>query len=299
MTVYLVVDANALPIKGNIGSGFWMSVLRLCQVKGIRPAMSEVVLDESVNIRRVAAVEVIDQLLTAHSALSNFVELAPIYAPSSEVIAHNYEVMLRERFEILPLEGAHAVEAFRREARRLPPASGGRGGRDSAIWLTISSLLHGGHEVLFVSNNSDDFGKGAILPELLAEIEGAEDRLHYYPDANAFVESIATRITQPEVTADDLIVSFGESIRTTLVAMLREGLDDQTRFESVLSDPFEVTEIRVGQAFEVDGLGLARLTATFEFGYVGGDFAGWMIFDPRTGAPQVSEVDGLTGLSVG
>lgn len=294
----MVVDTNGLPYKkGNIDSGFWDSLLALCRLKEIKPALSEVVVDESVNIMREAAETLVEQFVSAHAGLKRFMDLAPIYAPDADDIANNYEAMLRGRFEVLALDGDHAREALRREARRIPPAGGGEGGRDTAIWLTIVALIQDGHEVHFVTNNSDDFGKGALLPELLAEIAGSEHLIHYHVDANAFLDSIAQRMTPPSIDDDDVKASFDDSLRSALIE--RMGGDDNDRWWETLTGDYELTNVRFGHAYDLDDKGLVRTSATFEFGALGGTYTGWLGFDANSGTPYISEIDDLANMAVG
>jgi hypothetical protein len=298
MSVYMVVDTNALPYKkGNIASDFWNTVLALCGLKNIKPAISEVVLDETVNIMHETAATLIEQFVSAHSGLGRFIELAPIYAPESDEIAGNYEAMLRARFQILPLDGQHAREALRREARRVAPASDGRGARDSAIWLTVVNLVHNGHEVHFITNNSEDFGKGTLRPELLVEIAGKEQMVSYHVDVNAFLDQIALKIGAPSIPDDELKDAFDASLRSSILARMGGFADDVDKWWSVLTDDYKLTGVQIVQAYKVDDRGLARVSATFDFGTLAGAYTGWLGFDPVSGIASISEIDDISGLA--
>ena len=74
-----------------------------------------------------------------------------------------YQAKLRNIFELIELDGASAIEALRREAWRIAPASTsfdatGNGARDAAIWLSlINESVRSGETIYFVSSDKRAF----------------------------------------------------------------------------------------------------------------------------------------------
>lgn len=302
MAAYLVFDTNALPVEGNLESGFWTALFRLCAMKGIQPAISEVTLHEAVNMRREAANKQLNPLLAAHTKLSRMTRMEPIYAPTGDDIAKEYEDRLNKAFEVLPLDGEHAREAFRREARRLVPARLGKGGRDSAIWLTVAELAKAGHEVYFVTNNKKDFGEGALFVELLMEIEDAVHPIEYLASPNDLVDRIATKIALAAPSPERVANAFDESIRSSVVGLLENIESTEYTVDRAWNSKVVVSNQRFGQAYVVDGQGLvhvrARVTIADPTGaqWATGQMDGWMNFAPDTFAERPSEAENLLEL---
>lgn len=293
-------DTNALPVKGLFRSTFWVALFHLCTTSGIMPAASEVAVAEAINLRRDMATSAIDDLLSAHSRLSNLTELSPTYVPTAEDVARSYGDDLRERLEILPLAGEHAVEALKREASRMKPARGGVGGRDSAIWLTVAALVHGGHTVYFITNNSRDFGKGSLDPELDAEIAGASGRLIYCRDANEFLALIADKVESPSVTDADVAGVFVDSLRSQLIALVESVDSDAYTVERALEAVVSVANVRLKSSYVLESGGLAWTSGDVDFSdpsamepWSKGKFTGWLAFDEVTGDLSPSEIDAL------
>ena len=82
-----------------------------------------------------------------------------------------YQQRLLRTFDVVELDGASAIEALRREACRLPPASTsfdakGRGARDAAIWLSLVREARSGETIYLVSSD-----KGAFhAPDLSSDL---------------------------------------------------------------------------------------------------------------------------------
>jgi len=296
---YLVFDTNALPVKGNLESGFWTALFHLCSMKGIRPAISEVTLHEAVNFREDQANKLITPLVATHSELSRMTRMDPVYTPTAADIAAVYEARLNELFEVLPLEGDHAIEALRREARRVVPARLGKGGRDSAIWLTIAALANQGHTVRFVTNNHKDFGRGGLFTELLEE---TTHPIIYLPTANEFVDEIATKIATPSLEPEDVANSFSLSIRSLVINMLEQVDSAEHTVDRAWNAEIAMEDVVTGQAYDVDGQGLVyvrantRLVDPSGVEWATGKLSGWLNFEPATSSGQPSEVDTLLEL---
>jgi hypothetical protein len=125
----------------------------------------------------------------------------------------------RERLEILgdvlPAAGDDAIEALRREARRVPPArpqldgkgadKGGRGARDCAIWLAVVrdhlSRTEEGH---FITSDVTDFlSEGDLKPELVQDIGDGALPLRVYAGIEEFLRLLG-------LATEDVAVSLNE-----------------------------------------------------------------------------------------
>lgn len=298
MTSYLVFDTNALPVKGNFESSFWTALFHLCRTTGVEPVASEVSIDEAVNLRRETAGQAVADLFAAHSRLSNFITIAPSYVPTAEEVALSYEKALRSRLGVLPLNGSHAVEALRREAMRIMPARNGVGGRDSAIWLTVTSLVRDGHEVHFVTNNTKDFGKGSLHPDLEAEVVNAAGQIHYHHSANEYLSTIAAKVSLPDISSPQLEEAFADSLRGECISLFEERESPEYTVEKALSSSVAVDRTDFGDAYVIDAGGLMRVSANVTFAdalndppWASGRFSGWLAFNPDTYEMEPSEVD--------
>jgi hypothetical protein len=170
----IVIDSNQL-LGMPPGSPSWILLRVVGERTGHSLAISEITLWEVLsNVRRHFAEDVAalnrsrDKLsgrLASYAATSiNWPDDDAWLAPEDEIdeAIRRYEDQLRQRFRILQTPGPVAVEALRREAWRLPPcAENGRGGRDSAIWLTAAAAA------------ADDMGpKNRPMPLLFVSNDG-------------------------------------------------------------------------------------------------------------------------------
>ncbi|OYC95164.1 hypothetical protein CI089_10450 [Microbacterium sp. Yaish 1] len=260
-------------------------------------------LHEASNMRREAANRHLKPFLAAHAELSRMTSIEPIYAPTGEDVAGEFEDRLRELFEVLPLDGADAVEAFRREARRLAPARLGKGGRDSAIWLTVAKLANDGNEIFFVTDNTKDFGHGGLYTELLAEVAGAPHPIQYLSDANEFVSKIATSVSLRAFGEEQLAAAFASSIRSEVIRALEADDSPEHTVDRALAANVEMRDVRASQGYVVDGHGLALIRATTTLADPTGvqwstaTLHGWLEFEVGTFVPQAGAVERLADLT--
>ena len=298
MTAFLLLDTNAVPFKSNFRSAFWAAVFRLCEAKDIRPAISEVTLHEAVNLRRETVTTLVETYANAHRKLSDLTRMQPAFLPSPEDVATNFESVLNRRFTVIPLDGEHARRSFEREARRILPARGGVGGRDTAIWLTAVGLLDEGHDVHFVTSNSNDFGKDGLPDSMLAEIAGVSGTFTYYHSLNEFVDAIATRTAAPEIDSGTVAAVFEDSIRSSVIILLTDDEGAEDPQDKVLDSHLALTALKWVGTYVVDGAGLAMVKASYRLAdepgrpeWATGNFEAWFEFDPESLAVEPAEVD--------
>lgn len=195
MTIYL--DTNILPRKGPLRSASIDALLRIAREHGQEVAIPEIVLHESINARYDSVRAEIEKLRKALADASNFFEVPPIYLPDIDEVVTKWEQSVRSLFRIIPDKPEHALESLRREARRVRPASKGRGARDSLIWLTI--IYHAEpnrNEHFFVSQNTNDFegSETNLRSELLSEIHQLGVNLNYTSSLDALLTQLAPSI---------------------------------------------------------------------------------------------------------
>ena len=206
---HVLFDTNALPGPVTIGSPFWQLIFRLCDLTGHTPTVSELIVHESVNLVRTQLDEATESLTSAYRKLAKVSVVEPIYLPSSQAEAEEWEKVLRQQFTVVSVDGEDAISALQREALRVPPARNGKGSRDSSIWLSALRLSADSGEVKFISQNTRDFASndGTLHPDLVAELGSRDLNLSYFNDLESLVSCLATVDPVPCL----LYTSFGVS----------------------------------------------------------------------------------------
>lgn len=88
-------------------------------------------------------------------------------------------------------------------AERAPFGSHSRGFRDAVIWETVLSLIKENDAAfVFISNNSDDFGKDNLIPSLVEELKGKAKNFHYFHDISSFLSEKGETL---ELLNDELV----------------------------------------------------------------------------------------------
>jgi hypothetical protein len=92
--------------------------------------------------------------------------------PSPAALMDRHMERVRHVFNVLPLDGSHAMQALRREAFRerpasVDPAKKGSGARDVVIWLTaVEQSRLAGAAVYLVASDHRAFGENVLYEEL-------------------------------------------------------------------------------------------------------------------------------------
>jgi hypothetical protein len=144
----------------------------------------------------------------------------------------------------------------------MPPAREGRGGRDSAIWLTARRQQQGYTEpMFFVSANTEDFADKKTLKlhlKLQSEIGEGYGPIEFFRSLDALLDQLATKVettvssSTVEMLADDL-----------LGGLLAAGaLVDFATAEELANAEIRVAEVKVVRAYSVEGVILARCDVT-------------------------------------
>ena len=287
----VLFDTNVLPRQYDFRSGFWLSILRLCHVTGHKPAVPEIVLHESVNIRAASYSEAANNLALATKEIAKYYGDLEVYVPDVESVVEDWRKSIEGALRILPLHGDDATEALTREALRRRPAREGKGGRDAAIWMTALRLAKDGVNVVFVSNNTKDFGKGGLHPDLVRELaELAENggMLHYLQNLDDLVAHLATKIPPPSFEEADLLYAFEDILGAGAMTTLEGGSFEVPALDSLVSAAISLAEWKVVGCYEVDSEGLALISGRALVSLADGmstlkfKFRGWVYFDSET-----------------
>lgn len=301
----VVFDTNILPVGAGLDGTLWLTIRKLCNARGIRIVLPDLVVAESVNLRRSKYRESAQSFLVAFRTLSKLYEPEPVYVPDEAEIASAWEQELRDAFEVVELDGEDATQALGREARRVRPARAGKGGRDSAIWLTVLRLASPGNRVWFVSRNTADFGGGKaarLHPDLAADVDGVEGDVTYFASVDDFIaeiaESMPSRVFDPSAVAD--LVRFDLRDQIARIVVSDSAYTDDLA-DALNSDGLSLESIANLRAYSVHGNGLALCKArgSIAVGPVGDgaefsfDLMCWVEFDPEDGIPASGEVSAV------
>jgi hypothetical protein len=308
----IIFDTNVLPLVGSLDNVLMSSILRVAEHSGRDVLIPEIVLHESVNLRREAVDSAVQQLLTVISQASRLFEVPAIYLPDPLAVSLEWEAELRDRLNVLQLDGEDAAEALCREAKRLVPAKEGRGGRDSAIWLSVrrAAMALSDSDVIFVSANTGDFAdpqnKNELHPDLVAELGDAAPRLTYLNSTTKLLDHIATK-AEFTPNPEDFRMGEDSEIETDILTDLFNFHLEDDRFSDAIGYGFEDPDVRTIRAFQVqeDGLALVDLGLTVELedAFETADdrararwrlrLRAWITFAPATGRASRFDVDQL------
>lgn len=303
MASAVVIDTNVLPMWRGLDGPLWLSVRKLCAVLDIVLYIPEIVIHESMNLRRDTYSKNSAEFLSSLREISRFFDAEPIYIPNADEICTSWEEELRGAFSVLPIRGDDAVTALEREALRQRPARNGRGARDSAIWMSALRLAETGQSVFFVSKNTRDFavGKsGELHPQLALESGAMPGELKYLPSIYLLIENLATPIDAPIFNVMDVAEILRVEIRDLVYAqaILNEQFRDLSAndFSIELVALQEITPVR---AYLISDKGLALLNGrgSVTVGdpddqiFIGFDFNAWVDSDPSTGELLSGEVN--------
>jgi hypothetical protein len=298
----LVLDTNVLPVWRGLDGPLWLSVRKMCELAQIDLVIPEVVVYESLNLRSGTYAQAATRFVDAFGEIEKFFDIEPIYVPDESEIRDSWEAELRGVFTVVPIDGADAVEALRREATRTRPARDGRGSRDSAVWLTVTRLAADGRDVLFVSNNTKDFGvrkTNDLHPELAAEAASLSGSVRYFTSIYAVVDELATKVEPPAVAPDDLGPVLGFDFRQLALASAAEDeRHPEISATELISEHLRVTDLEVKNAYTVGDRNLVLVMgrASLPVGdpsdghELAFSFSAWLDFNPEDGAVVAGEV---------
>jgi hypothetical protein len=296
----VILDTNVLPINGNFDSRFWRALSHLCSVKDLRLSVADITLHESINLKMAEAEAWIDSLRKSYRRLGEIVSMQPIYIPSIEELSAKWEAAIRARFDVIEVDGADACEALRREALRILPAQRGVGARDSAIWLTAKRLAAEGSSVMLVTNNTGDFGKGSLHANLADELSGMDDRLVYLTSLQALIETMAAKVSNPQISVAQAAEILTDSARSHALDLLEQSEFENLIAEDVLNAELIFGDIVVYSTYVLDDRGLSNLGGKLELRESSSDsllaaaeFEAWVEFDLATGQFAKGDVGDL------
>jgi hypothetical protein len=240
---YVVLDTTALYGSPLLDDAYGRLLLKKSRSGDVTLAVPSVVLREASRHFAERVGQSIKNQRAAQSSLmdlgySTREELAPL--PSAQRLGQFYEERLRARLleskgEILPLPNvAHDILIDHLFASRKPFKRKGDGYRDALIWHTVLGLVSSGAEVVFVTNNTDDFVTPGLTPprlhkdllEDLASVGASESRV----EVRLAIKHVVSEIT----TREETVV---EEVRERLVrdggfkAELLRGIEERLQLE--------------------------------------------------------------------
>jgi len=169
----------------------------------------------------------------------------------SEYNAHlDKRIGLSKYNKIVPLKNEHFKDVVERAINRIKPCSeGGRGFRDSLIWLSVLDIAKETEEkiIIFISNNTKDFASddNALHEHLRKEAENNKVSIKYYSSIAEFIKDHA--VTIDFITSDWLnsVVNV-EKINDEVLKYL--GLYKEDRILERTEDDLEIGERVTGYA---------------------------------------------------
>lgn len=243
----VLLDTSALPVWRGLNGPLWLSARKLCEIPGIIVYLPELVVHESVNLRAEHFTSVAAVFIGAYSKVERFFDVDPIYVPDVNEIETTWENELRTTFTVIDLDGEDAVDALRREAKRTRPARQGRGGRDSAIWMTAIRLAATHDTVFFVSNNTADFavGKsGQLHPSLASEVAAAGAQVEYLTSVHGLIERLATLVELPGLD----VSSAAQVLRVELREQVLDASAGVDKYDGLGAADMTLDSLTIGDA---------------------------------------------------
>lgn len=216
----IVLDTNIIePYKTLSGPGVDL-LLAVARITGQPVYVPEMVVEEFTAHRRHDLQGLVDAVASASAKLA---EKVPGWKPADLPDVEGSLPAFRERlhelgFGILPYSDGHAIEAMRREANRLAPASRrwaddkgeyvpGSGARDVMVWLAALEVAKTIKDTVYlVSEDRRAFREGkTLLPELAAEVEreAGKDKLVLFAGVEAMLEGLAPKQKVTGITVKD------------------------------------------------------------------------------------------------
>jgi len=302
----VVIDTNILPMWRGLDGPLWLSVRKLCEVLGIVVYLPEIVVLESVNLRRDAFASSAAEFLESLRKVGKFVDLAPIYVADESEICESWEQELRDVFTVVPIDGDDAVDALHREAQRIRPARNGTGARDSAIWMTALRIAEAHQTVYFVSNNTADFAagkQGQLHEHLASERDAASLDLRYLKSIYGLIEALAESIDPPALDEARATEMLNVNVRELALAEMKS--DSRYMGISPVEVPVDgvaVNDLNAIHAYSIDdrSLALVRGSAALTVGNAADhvavevSFLAWIEFEGGAGEPLSGEVESVT-----
>lgn len=263
----ILFDTNIFEREPHIHRGQWRVFRSIGRKLGFRVLIPEVVIGELSGHIETQASELIakkKELLQNASDLineyfddmsfwefKNVHEDAVKYLHSIELSAPNMD-KFRERLlkrlnytvgktiEIMPIPSIGLDKILARSfSAKKPFAPGGKGFKDYLIWLNLLEALKNNPQtsIVFISNNTTDFGRNGLHEELLADLGAAENsRLQYFTDLVDFNKQFSA-ISLP----DDK--SFAEHLLGDGRSKFIEALEEFTEYSGSGSHPHKFTKV--------------------------------------------------------
>ncbi len=257
-----------------------LSSLSIAAVRAVASAtgqeiiIAETVADEFLHHWISGAAEAVTRAAQATSVVNDFL---PGYAvvpsePDFAALEASRRADVKDLARIIPLSDSVAREAIQREARRVPPASGGSGVRDAAIWLaSVAEHVRLGEVSTFVSPNTSDFADPSdpthLHPTLAADIPVDAQPMGFTASTEGLLHQLATTAEAPDLSGIASLESMIEAAAQAVVELI-ESEPSPTSFASpYVASPVEVEFQRLWgeKTFEIEGQPVTVFGSLWDF----------------------------------
>lgn len=168
----VTIDTNIIFQDFNLNSLHFKVFLEHLDTIPATLHISEVVIDEVVNKYRENLLKSITEIERSESSLRKLGIELEVKLPEINKTVQNYRKSLLEKLKVYNVEilkypePPHNIIFQRIFEKKLPFRGGEKGYRDFLIWESIKKLVLWGHEqVIFLTNNTTDFGSGKNVSE--------------------------------------------------------------------------------------------------------------------------------------
>jgi len=220
------------------------------------------------NIASVSAGEV-RTLKRLYSKRMGIIETFPTKEDVELALKNKFELMLsRLRVKSIDYGDLSLETLINKSLKETPPfKSEGRGFRDALIWHSLLKYLEGSvdNQVAFITNNSLDFGKGELKPELKKELIelGYDNQVMYFNSLSDFLTTYGETI---EFISYDFIYNAVEAEVDSFAESFIESDLNDIEYPSRDYD-WDILGISY-EEFEVDNYYIYNATSTHYFVYV-------------------------------
>lgn len=231
----VIVDANQV-VQGSweLTSPWWLGLLGLSRA-GLRLVLlPEIVLGEIVRNYR----NEVESALTKRDAAIRRLNRLGVQADGTDVIdvdqeVESYRMRLNERLRLhrveidpTPDDGLRSL-VEKLTARAQPFKENGSGLGDAVIWECVVRWATAFEQgVNLITSNSNDFGKGALAPDLLADLDrrGLVGRVKFAGSISEFMEQIAPDNPALHAQALAIAADLRESERPQIAINVAEAV---------------------------------------------------------------------------
>lgn len=169
-----------------------------------------------------------DKLCSLNAVRLELLKDIPTVNQIEATITSSYETYIEKVGNIRLEDKVSLDEVVERSLRETPPfKTEGKGLRDALVWYNLIDYLRikTDDTIAFISNNSSDFGKDELKPELKEELASLSlfDKVHFFNSLNDFLDEFGNSIS----FIDDRLVE--DALKSYLNDRSFTGLEDELK----------------------------------------------------------------------